>query len=465
MSPGLVRTLRIRSKRKPGGLGLLTTALGDIGISIGDIETVRIGHNFTLRDFHLLLDGDEHLQAALDAIAGLEGSDLVEIIDTAVAAHYGGKVRTVSRVDLDSQRDLMAIHIPGVKEIVQRIADQPGLVDAYTSVARTVAVVTDGSGVLGLNRVSPGAALPLVETKCAFLSTLVGLSGLPLSVDASTEDRLVETLVALRPSYSAILIESVAAPRGPRVAQRLAEKLLIPVYHDAADGPAIVGLTAILGACKKVGRDFKTIQIGQIGLGTAGGAISRLVMKLQGKPVYGEDFHPAAISRHVAHGGVASSIPEIMATCDLVVMNTGHPGLVSPDLVREGQIIIALGEPRPEIEPFLAYEAGASFVADGKSISTAAAYPGLLLGAMAVKARSITDEMRIAAAAAMVELADEADIVPVPLQPGIHAAVAVAVALAAVVGGQAGIDVDLDLITEETFHEVIADLRQLPLSR
>ena len=464
MSPGLVRTLRIRSKRKPGGLGLLTTALGDIGISIGDIETVRIGHNFTLRDFHLLLDDEEHLAAALEAVSRLEGSEIVEIIDTAVAVHHGGKIRTVSRVDLDSQRDLSAIHIPGVKEIVQRIADQPALVDAYSSVARTVAVVTDGTGVLGLNRVSPSAALPVVETKCAFLATLAGLSGLPLSIDAATEDRLVDTLVALRPSYSAILIESVAAPRGPRMAQRLAEKLQVPVYHDAADGPAIVGLTAILAACKKVGRDFKTIKIGQIGLGTAGGAISRLVMKLQGSPVYGEDFHPAAISRHVAHGGIASSIPEIMAICDLVVMNTGHPGLVSPDLVREGQIIIALGEPRPEIEPYAAYEAGAAFVADGKSISTAAAYPGLLLGAMAVKARAITDEMRIAAATAMVELADEGDLVPVPLQPGIHASVAVAVSLAAVVGGQAGVDVDIDLLTEDNFHEVIADLRQLPLS-
>lgn len=465
MSPGLVRTLRIRSKRKPGGLGLLTTALGDVGVSIGDIETVRIGHNFTLRDFHLLLDDEEHLQAALAAVAALDGSEIVEIIDTAVAVHHGGKVRMVSRVDLDSQRDLSAIHIPGVKEIVQRIADTPSLVDSYASVARTVGVVTDGSGVLGLNRVSPSAALPVVETKSAFLATLAGLSGLPLSIDAATEDRLVDTLVALRPSFSALLIESVAAPRGPRVAQRLAEKLQIPVYHDAADGPAIVGLAAILGACRKVGRDFKTITIGQIGLGTAGGAISRLVMKLSGKPVYGEDFHPAAISKHVAHGGVASSIPEIMATCDLVVMNTGHPGLVSPSMVREGQIIIALGEPRPEIEIHDAIDAGAAFVADGKSISTAAAYPGLLLGALAVKARAITDEMRIAAATAMVDLADEGDLVPVPLQPGIHAAVAVAVALTAVAGGCAGVDVDLDSLTEDVFNDVIADLRQLPLVR
>ena len=465
MSPGLTRTFRIRSTRKPGGLGLLTTAFGDIGVSIGDVGTVRIGHNFTIRDFHLLLEDDEQVEAVVDAVALLEGSELLEIIDTAELIHRGGKIRTVSRVPLDDQHSMAAANVPGVKQVVRRIADDPALADVFSSIARTVAVVTDGSGVLGLNRVSPMAALPVVETKCAFLAKLAGLSGLPLCLDVPTEDRLIETLTALRPSYSALIIESVAAPRGQRVAQRLADKLQVPVFHDGADGPAIAGLAAILGACKKVGRDFASIQVGQIGLGTAGGAISRLVMKHQGKPVLGEDFHPGAVSKHVAHGGLHGSIDEIMARCDVVVMNTGHPGLVQPSQVREGQIIIALGEPRPEIEPFDAALAGAALAADGKSISTAAVYPGVLLGALAVKARVLDDAMRIAAALAMVDLADAADLVPVPLQPGIHAAIAVAVAKAAVAAGNAAITIDPALLTIAVFEEVIADQRLLPLSR
>lgn len=465
MSPGLTRTLRIRARRKPGGLGLLATTLGDVGASIGDVDTVRIGHNFTIRDFHLLLDDEEHLAAVVDAVSVIEGAELLEVIDTAEAIHRGGKVRMTSRVRLDDQKSLTAAHVPGVKQVIRRIADEPGLADVFSSVARTVAVVTDGSGVTGLNRVSPMAALPLVETKCMFLAQLVGLSGLPLSLEVPNEERLVESLIALRPSCSAMIIDSVAAPRGQRVAQRVAEKLQIPVFHDGADGPAIVGLAAILGALKKVGKRLEDVQIGQIGLGTAGGAIARLVMRHTGRPVIGEDFHPGAVSRHIAFGGIHASIDELMARCDVVMMNTGQPGLVQPSQVREGQIIIALGEPRPEIEPFDATLAGAAFAADGKSISTGSAYPGVLLGAMAVKAKVIDDDMRIAAAIAMVDVADAGDIVPVPLQPGLHAAVAAAVALAALKKGNVGIEVEAADLTAATFEDAIADRRLLPLSR
>jgi malate dehydrogenase (oxaloacetate-decarboxylating) len=465
MSPGLTRTLRIRARRRPGGLGLLATTLGDVGASIGDVDTVRIGHNFTVRDFHLLLDDEEHLAAVVEAVALIEGTELLEVIDTAELLHRGGKVRMTSRVVLDDQRAITAAHVPGVKQVIARIAEDPGLADVFSSVARTVAVVTDGSGVTGLNRVSPMAALPLVETKCMFLAQLAGLSGLPLSLGVPNEERLVESLIALRPSFSALIIDSVAAPRGQRVTQRVADALQVPVFHDGADGPAIVGLAAILGALKKTNRELKDVVIGQIGLGTAGGAIARLVMRHHGRPVVGEDFHPGAVSRHVAAGGVHASIGELMATCDVVMMNTGHPGLVSSTQVREGQIIIAMGEPRPEIEPFDATVAGAAFAADGKSISTAAVYPGVLLGALAVKAKAIDDGMRIAAALAMVEAADAGDIVPVPLQPGLHAAVAAAVARAALKTGNVGIAIDERELTPATFEDAIADRRLLPLSR
>ena len=465
MSPGLTRTLRVRARRKPGGLGLLATALGDVGASIGDVDTVRIGHNFTIRDFHLLLDDEEHLAAVVDAVALIEGAELLEVIDTAELLHRGGKVRMSSRIVLDDQRSVTAAHVPGVKQVIRRIAEQPDLADVFSSVARTVAVVTDGSGVTGLNRVSPMAALPLVETKCMFLSQLAGLSGLPLSLGVPNEERLVESIIALRPSYSALIIDSVAAPRGQRVAQRVAEALQVPVFHDGADGPAIVGLAAILGALKKVGRRFEDVTVGQIGLGTAGGASSPLVMRQPGRPGSCEDFHPRAGSRHIAFGGVHASIDELMARCDVVMMNTGHPGLVQPSHIREGQIIIALGEPRPEIEPFDATLAGAAFAADGKSISTAAAYPGVLLGAMAVKARVIDDDMRIAAALAMVQAADAGDIVPVPLQPDLHAVVAAAVARAALKKGNVGIAIDASELVPSVFEEAIADRRLLPLSR
>jgi malate dehydrogenase (oxaloacetate-decarboxylating) len=463
MSPGLVRTLRIRSKRRPGGLGLLASALGDAGASLGEIQTVRIGHNTTLRDFQLLLDDEDHLAAVLDAIRPLEGCEVVEVIDTVERVHRGGKIRMRSRVAFTGVSDLSAAHLPGMKQAAQTVADDLSLVTLYSAVARTVAVVTDGSGVTGLNQVEAAAALPVVEAKCALLAHFAGLSGLPLCLDIETEDRFVETMVALAPSYGAILVESVSSPRGPRVAQRLAERLKIPVFHDGADGPAIVGLAAIVNAVRSVKRNFADVVIGQIGLGTAGGAIARLVMKHQGKPVLGEDFHPGSVSRHVFYGGKASSIDEIMSVCDVVVMNTGAPGLITPSQVREGQVILALSEPRPEIEPYDAQLAGAAFAADGRAISTASAFPGVMLGALAVQATAIDDTMRIAAALAMVELADGHDLVPVPLQPGIHAEIAAAVARAAVRKGLARVVVDETLLVPALFEELIADERLLPL--
>lgn len=463
MSPGLVRTLRIRSKRRPGGLGLLASAFGDAGASLGEIQTVRIGHNTTLRDFQLLLDDEEHLGAVLDAIRPLEDCELVEVLDTVERVHRGGKIRMRSRLAFSGVSDLSAAHMPGMKQAAQSIADDPALVTLYSAVGRTVAVVTDGSGVTGLDQVAAAAVLPVVEAKCALLAHFAGLSGLPLCLNIHSEDQFVETMVALAPSYSAIIVESVSAPRGQRVALRLSERLKIPVMHDGADGPAIVGLAAIVNAVRAVGRNFSDVVIGQIGLGTAGGAIARLVMRHQGKPVLGEDFHPGSVSRHVAHGGVASSIDEIMSRCDVVVMNTGAPGLIPPSKVREGQVILALSEPRPEIEPYDAQLAGAAFAADGRAISTASAFPGVLLGALAVRASSIDDSMRIAAALAMVDLADGHDLVPVPLQPGIHAAIAAAVARAAVVKGIAAVDVDVALLVPSLFEELIADERLLPL--
>lgn len=463
MSPGLVRTIRIRSQRKAGGLGVLASALGDVGASIGEIQTVRIGHSTTLRDFQLLLDDDEHLSAVVDAVNALEGSEIVEVIDAVIAIHKGGKIRMTSRVPFSGIADLSAAHTPGTKQIVQSIADDPSRVLAYSAVGRTVAVVTDGSGIPGLNQVEPAAALPVVEAKCALLARLGGLTSLPLSLDVASEDKLVDTICALAPSFSAVLIESVASPRGSRSAARLAERLQMPVFHDGADGPAIVGLAAILAAVKRVGKSLDDVTVGQIGLGTAGGAIARLAMKHLKRPVVGEDFHPGAVSRHIAYGGVHGSVDDVMGRCDVVVMNTGQPGLVAPTLVREGQVIIALGEPRPEIEPYDCLLAGAGFAADGKSISTAAAFPGVLLGALAVRATGLNDAMRIAAALAMIDLADDGDLVPTPLSPGVHAAVAAAVAKAAVASGVARVNVDVDALSVDVFADAIADRRVIPL--
>ncbi|OGQ24755.1 MAG: hypothetical protein A2138_20340 [Deltaproteobacteria bacterium RBG_16_71_12] len=463
-SAGLVRTIRIRSRRKTGGLGILTTALGDAGASIGEIQTVRIGHNYTLRDFHLLLDNDEHLKHVLDGIRDLRDSELVEVRETTRDVHLGGKVRTASRVDLSGLAVLAAATQPGVREIVQAIEDEPRMAEVFTTVQRTVAIVTDGSGLVGVGKVHPRAMLPVLEGKSAVLAQFAGLSSMRLALDVGSEDELIDAVSALAPSCGAVLIDSIAAPRGPRAAAKLADRLKIPVYHDDADSPAIVGLAAVINACRRAHLDLSSINVGQIGLGTAGGAIARLVMRHTGRPVLGDDVHPAAVSRHVSSGGHAASLDDIMAKCDVVVANTGHAGVIAPSKVREGQVIIALSEPRPEIEPYDAQLAGAAFAADGKAISTSAAVPGVLLGALAVKAALISDRMRLAAAVTLASCAPDGDLVPTPLDPGVHSSVASAVAVAAVKEGVALSGIVEERLAPAVFEEAIRDLRPLPLS-
>lgn len=462
MARGLVRTLRIRTRRKHGNLGLLTSALGDAGATIGEILTIKFGHSFTVRDFNLILDDEEHLRSVLAAVEGLTDSEIVEVINQVQAVHEGGKVRMQSRVPLESLTAMQSALSPGVAEIVDLIDKEPALAERYTAIQRTVAIVSDGSGLRGVGRVRSQAVLPVLEAKAALLASRAGLNALPICLDVASEDDFIRAVKALRPSCGAILLDAMAGGRAVRICRRLHEELDIPVFHDDADSPAVAGLAAALNACRRTGKDLSRVTIGQIGLGTAGGAIAELLMRYTGNPVLGEDVNPAGVSRHVALGGKGAHLEEIMGTCDVVIANTGHSDVIPPGLVREGQAILALSEPRPEIEPYDATLAGAAFAADGRALNKSVVLPGILLGALAVKARAITDEMKIAAALSLADAADEGDLLPTPLEVTIHAEVACAVARAALKGGVGTIS-DRALLRPEAFLELISDDRLLPL--
>jgi malate dehydrogenase (oxaloacetate-decarboxylating) len=451
----LVRTVRIRTKRKVGNLGVLTTALGNAGASIGEIATVKLGHNYTIRDFSLFLNDKDHLRMVLRSIDSLPDSDVIEVQDNVRRLHMAGKIKMVSRVPLTDINMLRTVYVPGAKEIVRRIQRHPEEALSYTSVGRTVGIVSNGSGLLGVGRVSPRAMLPMLEGKAALLADMVGISGLPLPLDVQNEADFVETVLRIAPSCEAILLDAMPAPRGQRVCDTLDKKLNIPIYHDDADSPAVIGLAAFINACGRASLDPMKVKVGQIGLGTAGGSIARLLMRYTENPVWGDDIHPEAMNQHVAEGGIILSLAEIMASCDVIIANTGHGRVIKPSLVREGQVIIALSEPEPEIETYDATLAGAALAADGKSVHKAVVFPGMLLGAMWVRARTINDEMRVAAALSLASQAEEGDLVPAPLTDGVHAKVAAAVTAAAISSGVAQNEVDDDEIRPEHFEQVI----------
>jgi malate dehydrogenase (oxaloacetate-decarboxylating) len=219
----------------------------------------------------------------------------------------------------------------------------------------------------------------------------------------------------------------VSAPRCFEIEKRLKERLDIPVMHDDQHGTAVVVTAALLNGAKMAGVDLGQSKIGQIGLGAAGLAISEMLMHIFGQPVLGTDLSADAVRRLEDVGGTSSSLEEIMATCDVVIATTGVPGLIKKDMVREGQIVLALSNPNPEIEPEDAREAGAVFAADGKSVNNILGFPGIFRGVIDAGVRDITREMLVAAARAIASAAGEGELVPNPLDRDVHRQVSHAV--------------------------------------
>ena len=309
--------------------------------------------------------------------------------------------------------------------------DDPSKAVLYTNLPRTVAVVTNGTAILGLGDIGPVAGLPVMEGKSALFAALVGITAVPILIDSHDPDRIVETIAAIAPSFGAIQLEDIAAPECFTIESELVRRLKIPVLHDDQHGTAVVALAALLNATKRVGRSLATSVIGQVGLGAAGLGIARLLRAQGVQRMLGADLRPEAMERFKALGGEPATLPEVMAQADVIVATTGVKGLIKPEWVRPGQIVFALSNPDAEIDPMVALERGAVFAADGKGINNVAAFPGLFKGALEAAATRFTDGMLVAAAHALAKRAGPEELLPDPLNLETHRAVTAAVRLAA----------------------------------
>jgi len=282
--------------------------------------------------------------------------------------------------------------------------------------------------VLGLGDIGPLAGMPVMEGKAMLMETLVGLSGVPILLNTKDTDEIIAAVKAIAPTFAAIQLEDISAPRCFEIEKRLQEALDIPVMHDDQHGTAVVCTAALMVAARETGRELSKSVIGQIGLGAAGNAIGQMLMRLTGNPVYGADLSAEALERFEREGGHKSNLVEIMAKCDIVIATTGAPGLIKPEMVRPGQIILALSNPNAEIDPDLALERGAAFAADGKSVNNVLGFPGIFRGAVDAHAPRITHEMLVAAAETIASMTPPGELVPSPLDKKVHRAVARAVA-------------------------------------
>lgn len=423
----LIRIFRLRVTDKPGFLGQIATLLGNMHANIGEITIVAQGPDFIMREISLQLDDEQHLRDVEKGLRDLDGISIESITDPVQQVHEGGKITVRSRFPLETIAEMRKIYTPGVAQICRLIQKDISLARRYTTIGNSVAVVTNGTAILGLGNIGPVAGMPVMEGKSVLFGELVGINAYPILIDSQDSGTIIKTVKAIAPTFGAIQLEDIAAPECFDIEERLQRELSIPVLHDDQHGTAVVVLAALLTITRRMLPALADSVVGIIGLGAAGTGIAKLLLAYGVKEIIGCDLRDEAMARLEAAGGKRATLDGVMEKSDVVVATTGRPGLVSADKIRTGQVILALSNPDPEIHPEVAVAHGARFAADGRTINNALAFPGLFRGALRAGASMFTDEMKVAAAKAISQLAKEDNLVPSILDRSVHQNVADAV--------------------------------------
>ena len=366
---------------------------------------------------------------------------------------WQGKLETVPKMRIETREDLALAYTPGVAEPCRKIAENPSDAYKYTMKANTVAVVSDGSAVLGLGNIGPAAAMPVMEGKCALFKTFGGVNAVPLCLDTQDVDEIVETVKRLAPSFGGINLEDISAPRCFEIERRLVDELDIPVFHDDQHGTAIVVLSGVINALRLTGKQKETCRVVVNGAGSAGIAIAKLLLNYGFRNLILCDKCGIINSRSE---GINEAQRAMLATTNLddeegaladamrgadIFVGVSAPGIVSADMVKSmnsDAILFAMANPTPEIFPDVARAAGARVVGTGRSdfpnqINNVVAFPGIFKGALESRATRITEQMKLAAAEALAALVSDDElsedfIMPEPFDPRAVEAVAAAVA-------------------------------------
>jgi malate dehydrogenase (oxaloacetate-decarboxylating) len=417
----------VRNPHRAGQLGRLLTIIGEAGAIVGDVETQFIGKDHSVREITVSVHDTDHLEQVLRALRRQTEAEILDVKDLVFERHQGGKLHSSRTRNLERLEDLRYIYTPGVARVCTAIQRDPALARQYTGVGNSVGIFTNGTRVLGLGNIGALPSLPVMEGKAVLYDQFVGLSATPILIDTEDPDEFVETVVRVAPTFGGIHLEDIRTPDCFAIEDALIRRLNKPVMHDDQHGTATVLLAAVLSALRYTGRaGWRELTCAQIGLGAAGLAIARLLMDY-GFRVVGVDPGEESRVRLERSGGTTAALPDAMHQADVVIATTGVVGLIRPEMIRPGQIILALSNPVPEIFPEDALAAGAAFAADGQSVNNALAFPGLFKAALSVQAEAITSPMKIAAAEAISALAPEDELVPSPFHPLVHQQVVAAV--------------------------------------
>ena len=454
-------TLRVHLDDHPGAFARLAAAIGDAGGSLGAIDLVRVERGKKIRDVVVLAADEHHIAQIVEAVRALDGIDVEHVSDRTLLLHLGGKLEVTPRIPLKTRDDLSMAYTPGVARVCRAIADDPDAVWNLTVKANAVAVVSDGTAVLGLGDIGPEAALPVMEGKAILFKEFAGIDAWPICLDTTDPDAIVEAVAAIAPVFGGINLEDISAPRCFEVERRLRERLEIPVFHDDQHGTAIVVLAALLNALRVVGKELDRARVVICGAGAAGASTARMLLAAGAGEVVCTDrpgiLHPACdwldeakagLARETNPRGLQGTVADALVGADVFIGVSG-PGAVTVEAIRSmapDAIVFAMANPTPEIAPEEIEELVA-VVGTGRSdypnqINNVLAFPGVFRGALDVRASAITREMELAAAHALAEVVDaehlSADyVLPSVFDRRVAPAVAAAVARAAEESGVA----------------------------
>jgi malate dehydrogenase (oxaloacetate-decarboxylating) len=415
-------TVRVEIPHRLGMLGHVAVAIGEAGGLIQTVDVVEIRPDIVVRDITFDATGRDAWDRILTAIGTVEGIKIVETVDRTFRMHVGGKIEIHNKSELRTRDDLSMAYTPGVARVCKAIRDEPDRAFRYTIKRNSVAVVTDGTAVLGLGDIGPCAAMPVMEGKAMLFKEFAGVDAYPICLDTKDPDTIVKTVAAIAPGFGGINLEDISAPRCFEIEQRLTERLDIPVFHDDQHGTAVVTLAALLNALKIVDKKMEDLQVAVIGLGAAGVAVTKILLAAGVKRVVGCDSRGAlstergdyqdgsmpAIKRWYAEHSNPDKLSggpnDVLEGADLLIGLSG-PGVIQPEALERmnrDAMVFAMANPDPEITP---EEAGnrVKIMATGRSdypnqINNVLCFPGIFRGALDVRARKITDEMKIAAA-------------------------------------------------------------------
>ncbi len=449
-NPSFSLTIRFQVPNRPGMLASVTKAISTLGGSMGQIDLIEQTRQISVRDITVDAASAEHAETIVDAVKALPEIKVLNVYDRTFQLHQGGKIKVESRIPLRGQADLAMAYTPGVGRICLAIAENPDEVYNLTIKQNTVAIVTDGSAVLGLGNLGPAGALPVMEGKALLFKQFGGLDAFPICLATQDTDAIVETIKNIAPVFGGVNLEDIAAPRCFEIETRLQRELDIPVFHDDQHGTAIVSLAALINALKLVGKSMAAVKIVINGAGAAGVAIARLLAKAgveqivlcDSKGILSHDrtdLNPQKREFAVAQSG---SLADAMRGSD-VFLGVSAPGVVTPEMVRsmaKDPIVFAMANPIPEIQPELVVN-DVAVMATGRSdypnqINNVLAFPGMFRGALDCRASSFTTTMYLEAAQAIASLVKPTDldrehIIPSVFDERVATAVAAAVQRAA----------------------------------